>query len=415
MIATTTTESLWRNRDYVFFRSSRAISMIGSRVSSMATILLILGMHGGAVRAGAVGSCAVIAEVVFQLPGGYLADRVDPRRLMVGMDVLRLVAVASIPIAWASSRLSFPQLAAVVIIESSASVVFGSAAVVFIRAVTTSGRQYSRAVSQSAFVSATMSVVGPTLGGALYEVGRMVPFIVDSASYVAAVLLLIGISAKLQHAYRRTPNDDDANSGKRITVGMKWLWREKSILKIVFFCTVQNMVGAAAGLVTVIVMTRQGISSGTIGMVMACGGSAAFVGSLIAVRIEDLMKGWLYPISGLLWAGAIAVMVVSSSVWAYGSMIFMLSILGPSIRVNLFQLLRDQAPVAIYARVISAQQLMVTSASMIVPVLIGALVSVLGITFIWFGLASICLIASAFVFGGSFTLMKLRRNAPATT
>src|SRR5262245_45551222 len=145
MVETGQSDSLWRNRSYLSYRASRAVSALGSNVSGIAFPLLVLGMGGGAVRVGAVGSGFALARLALQIPGGYLADRYDLRRLMIGMDLVRLLAVGSIPLGAALGALTFPQLLVAAVLEGGASAVFSSTAMVFMRVAVTPG-QFARAM-----------------------------------------------------------------------------------------------------------------------------------------------------------------------------------------------------------------------------------------------------------------------------
>ncbi len=162
MTEDTSARGLWRNRDYVLYRTARTVSMLGSRMSSLAGPLLVLSVGGGPVWAGAAGTSWFVAQMLFQLPAGHLADRLPARPLMLAMDGVRFLVIGSIPLASALGVLTLPQLVAVVFVEGAASVVFNSAATVFIRTLTTRG-QYSRAMSQSQFAYGATSVLGPVL------------------------------------------------------------------------------------------------------------------------------------------------------------------------------------------------------------------------------------------------------------
>jgi hypothetical protein len=53
--------SLWRNRDYLFLVSGQAISSMGTEVSDLAYILLVLALTGSPAQVGFVGALVGIA------------------------------------------------------------------------------------------------------------------------------------------------------------------------------------------------------------------------------------------------------------------------------------------------------------------------------------------------------------------
>jgi hypothetical protein len=208
----------------------------------------------------------------------------------------------------------------------------------------------------------------------------------------------LAISAKLRHT-TESQSAGGKQVDRRVTAGLRWLWSNQGIMRMVLFCTVLNLVGAAMGLTALVVLTEHGTSAGVIGFVVGWSGSGVILGSLIATRAMALGR-WLYPLVGLLWAGSLASIAVSSSPWAVGLVLTFLAFLGPSIGVMMFQILRDQAPMQLYGRVVAAQQLMGTSLATAAPLLAGVLLAVFGTTQIWLVLAGTCLVATVLTLRG---------------
>jgi MFS family permease len=384
--------SLWRDRTYVCYRISRAVSMFGSRISGIAGPLLVLSMGGGPIRAGAVGSCALLARMVFQLPGGQLADRFDQRRLMVAMDAMRLVAVGSIPLAALLHVLTFSQLMVVALIEGAASAVFGATAMVFLRVLVSRGL-FSRAMSQSMAQQGATALLGPVVGGALFGVDPILPFVADAASYLVGGLLLLAISVRGHRSADGSPDTGD-QTDQRVTAGLRWLRGRPALLRITLSCSVINLISAATSMATVVVMDDHGTPASVIGVVMACGGTGMFFGALLATRIIAAFKGWLYLVTGLAWAASLATLAASSAPWAVGVVLTFLALLSPSSGVLFFQLLRDEVPKDLYGRVIAAQQLLGVGVAVAGPLLAGVLVAAFGGTYLWLVLAGGCLLAA---------------------
>ena len=71
----------------------QAVSLLGSQTSKIAYPLLVLAMTGSPAKAGIAGFAAMLGYLLFPLPAGGLADRLDRKRMMIGCDVIRLLAV----------------------------------------------------------------------------------------------------------------------------------------------------------------------------------------------------------------------------------------------------------------------------------------------------------------------------------
>lgn len=92
---------LSRNRDFRLLWLGSVVSVLGSRASAVAYPLLVLGLTGSAADAGLVGFTATVPYPLL-LPAGALVDRWNRRRLMIGCDIGRALALGSIVAATAS-------------------------------------------------------------------------------------------------------------------------------------------------------------------------------------------------------------------------------------------------------------------------------------------------------------------------
>ena len=382
--------SLWRDRNYLCYRICRLTSTFGSGMSSLAYPLLVLSIGGGVVLAGAVGTSSAVGGIVFQLHSGYFADRFNTRRLMLGMDALRVVTVGSIPLAAALHRLTVPHILMVSLIAGAASSIYASADTVFLRELVPSD-MYPLAISQGQATSGATSLLSPVLGGALYGVDRMLPFIADASSFAVGGVLLLAVSAR----GRRADADAGASTDRRITAGIRWLLRRHDFMRMLLFCAVINVVGIAAGVAAILIMNRHGTPPSVIGIVMACDGLAVIIGALIARWIAALGLVRVFLACGVIWVCCLAAMAAApSSPWAIGTAVVAMSAIVPSTGVIWYKMLNEIVPSDMYGRVTSAQRLFATSLMMLGPLLAGVLVAAVAPAVLWLMLAGICLLMS---------------------
>src|SRR5947209_10752876 len=187
--------SLWRNRDYMLLWSGQVISSIGTQVSQLAFPLLILALTGSPAQAGFAGALRALPYIIFSLPAGALIDRWDRKRVMIICDIGRALSMASIPVALAFGHLSILQLYLVSLIEGTLFVFFNLAEVACLPRVVEK-EQLPAASAQHEVTFGITSLIGPSLGGALYSVARMLPFLADAISYGASVGSLFFIRTK---------------------------------------------------------------------------------------------------------------------------------------------------------------------------------------------------------------------------
>jgi MFS family permease len=90
---------LRRNRDFMLLWVGQAVSLLGSRITSIAIPLLVYATTGSPAAVGIVAFFGTLPYILVQLPAGALVDRIDRKRLMVGCDVVRAIALSSVPVA----------------------------------------------------------------------------------------------------------------------------------------------------------------------------------------------------------------------------------------------------------------------------------------------------------------------------
>src|SRR5437763_11176504 len=178
---------LWLNRDYMLLWSGQMVSNVGTQVSTLAFPLLILALTGSPAQAGFAGALRALPYVIFSLPAGALIDRWDRKRIMILCDSGRALSMASIPLALAIGQLTVLQLFIVSAIEGTLFVFFNIAEAACLPRVVAK-EQLPAATAQNMATDGINALIGPPLGGALYALGSMLPFLADAISYFASVI-----------------------------------------------------------------------------------------------------------------------------------------------------------------------------------------------------------------------------------
>ena len=276
---------LRRNRDFVLLQLGQGLSTLGSTSTYVAYPLLVLALTHSPAKAGVVGFANVLPYALFALLAGVVADRVDRKRLMIAMDLLRAAAMASIVAALAAGALTFWQVAAVAFVEGSAFVFFNIAEVGALRSVVPA-RQLPEAAAAEQSRYAAVTLAGPSLGGALFGLGRSLPFLADAISYAASILTLTWMQAPFQE----TRQSDPAPLRTQIREGISWLWANAYLRTSALIFAGQNFVFSGIYLVFVVIAKRHGLSSAAIGVLIAGFGVASLAGAVVAPRISKLLS-----------------------------------------------------------------------------------------------------------------------------
>ena len=275
--------SPWRNRDFLLLWSGQAVSSIGTQVTQLAFPLLILALTGSPAQAGFIGGLRILPYVLLSLPAGALIDRWNRKRVMILCDVGRALCLASIPVAVAIGRLTVAQLYVVALAEGTLYVFFNLAEVASLPRVVPQ-EQLPAATAQNEATIGTAFLLGPAVGGALYSLGRLFPFLADAVSYVVSVVSLFFIRAEFQA--ERTL----ARRKLRVEVGegLAWLWRNPLIRYMAFLTGGWNFVGQE--LLIIVLAKQQGASPLTIGAIVGIGGIGGILGSLVGPPIQKRVR-----------------------------------------------------------------------------------------------------------------------------
>lgn len=274
--------SLWRNRDFVLLWSGQMLSILGTRMSSVAVPLVVLGMTGSAGKAGVAGFLSTLPYLLFYLPAGALLDRWDRRRVMLWCEAGRIVALGSIPVALWAHHLTYAHLLVAGFVGGSCYVFFSVAEKSVLPSLV-SAEQLTPALAQQEAKSRGAGLAGPPLGGVLYGVSQALPFFADALSYVISLTTLSLIRADLR-VKRTTPVTGTVRAD--IAAGIRWLWGQPFIRVTVLCVGLVNLMFQALTLVLIVLTTHLDASPGATGAVLGCFGVGGLVGAFTAPWLQ---------------------------------------------------------------------------------------------------------------------------------
>lgn len=293
---------LWRNLNYMLLWSGQLISTTGSQVSSLAFPLLVLAVTGSPAQAGIVGALRGLPFALLSLPAGALIDRWDRKRVMILCDSGRALSMASIPVALWLGHLGLLQLYVVALVEGTLMTFFSIAEMTCLPHVVPR-EQLPTATAQNQAIDSTSWTLGPFLGGLLYGISRLLPFLLDALTFACSVLGLLFVRARFQ---------DEREEGERhiwreIGEGLVWLWRD-SLLRflalLAFF-----LIAPSIGFTLILIELAQNLhaSALVIGLLLASGGVGSILGSLCTPLLQrrftfgqlTIGSAWVWAVSWL--------------------------------------------------------------------------------------------------------------------
>lgn len=299
--------SLRWNRNFLLLFSGQLVSAIGSQVSQLAFPLLILAVTGSPAQAGFLGAMRGLAYVLFGLPAGAYVDRWNRKTVMILSDTGRALALGSIPIALALGRLTLGQLYVVTFLEGMLFIFFGLAETSCLSRIVRK-EQLPAAVSLNEGTYSLSGLLGPSVGGTLYGIGRGFPFVADAVSYAVSAFSVVFIKMEFQE--ERT--QEQRHIATEIKEGLRWLWHQPTIR---FLCWVNGGVNLLYGGWTLLLISlaqRHGASAAAIGLIFATGGIGTLLGTAFAAPVQRRFTvgaimvwiSWLFVITWVPYAWA---------------------------------------------------------------------------------------------------------------
>lgn len=292
---------LSRNRNYNLLWVTQVVSELGSDISYIAFPLLILATSGSPMQMGIVSAAAAAAHLVGELPGGMLADRWNRKKIMVACEGIRALVLGSLAVALIMGWFSFWHVLVVAVLEGLLSSLFGPAEEATVPNIVPE-EQLSNAVARNTARTYLAALLGPALGGLLFSLHRMVPFLVDAVSYAMSFVGLLFLRLPV-----RDPEPEDAEPEER--GGVSWVLRHRVIRTTLLWVVASNLIFSALVIVILAVAAENRAGPSQIGIMMALFGAGGLLGALVAARLHAALSASVIVL-GFSWIAAIMTLLM---------------------------------------------------------------------------------------------------------
>jgi predicted MFS family arabinose efflux permease len=294
----TTDGSLLRHHDFRQLWAAETVSQVGTQVTVLALpVLAVTLLDATALQMGVLTALETAAFLIIGLPAGAWVDRWRRKRVLVVNDLVRAVALATLPLAWLLGALSLPQLYVVAAVTGTATVFFDVAYQSYLPAlvpreqiVDGNGKlETSRAVAQ---------VAGPGITGVLLRVVSAPALIaLDALSYLLSALLL----GRIRHLDTVPDRSTRRRLRTEIAEGMTFVVRHPLLRRIVACTGTANLFSAMSGTLVVLFALRTlGLGQGTVGLVFSAGAVGGLLGAVTGAPFARWVgEGRAIPLSAL--------------------------------------------------------------------------------------------------------------------
>ena len=279
--------NLLREWNFRKFWLGQTISLFGDQITLIALPLAaVLVLDANAAEMGYLGAAALLPHLFFSLPAGVWLERVTRRRhVMILADVGRAALLASVPITYAFSSLTFAQLYLVAFGTGTLAVLFDiSYSTLFVAVV-----HRERYVEANSLINGSRSfsyIGGPSLGGVLVQLlSAPVTLLVDAASFIGSAVLLTRLEAPEPPVERRT-----AKIREEIKEGLAFIFGNSILRPALVGTATLNLFNFAFWALFLLYATEVlGIRAGTLGLVLGAGAFGGLIGAVVAGRLSRLI------------------------------------------------------------------------------------------------------------------------------
>lgn len=381
-----------RLRNFRRLMAGSIVSMLGSRISTIACPLLALYLTRSPVAAGLVAFAATVPSVLVYIPAGALVDQWDPRRTMLFSESGRGAAIAIIVIALATNRASIPLLIIIAFAEETLEVFSTLAdkrcarALIPLDLATSAQAKLELATSSQAKLEARTHVVvlaGRPLGVFLFGLAPVLPFVADVLSFIASVGTAVSLKTVLVDA-----GSADQISGPRrrrlwgdIRDSLRWLMGDKYARAAMTLSASGTLIGQALIMVFLVDARTLHLSPVWIGVVLAASGIGGVLGSMSTSWLPKLPRMSLVLVQMLAWLCALTVLAIwgSRSFLCMAIVMASLSLTGARGNIEIDTYLVEQVDENMLARATSIRHLIAFSACAVGPTLGGILIQLYGV------------------------------------
>lgn len=269
--------------------TAEAISAFGSQITIVALPLIaVLLLQATPFEMGLLQGVTALPGVIFGVLAGFAVDRLPKRRVLILCNLLCAIALATIPLAYATQLISIYVLIGVTFVAASVGNIQGITLSSFIPSIVKKDH-LGKANGHYYAIMATATIVGPGVAGLLIaKFNAPDAIIFDMISFVMAAFLIFLLPSSRELTI-------EVKSERPIT--QKFLTSVKIILKdptlrlVVMFGGFVNFFGAVIlALEALFVVKYLGLSADWFALAIGFGGVGAILGGIISGHLVRLFS-----------------------------------------------------------------------------------------------------------------------------
>jgi len=190
-------------RDFGWLWSANVVSSFGTAFALGAfSLIAVRVLHASAVEVAALPAAGMAAGAILAVPAGPWVEGRRKRPVMIATDLVRFLAMMSLPVTYAFGVLGFWQLLVVSMITAASRITFTAASGAYLKSLV-SREHLLTANARFGSTTWTVTAAGPPLGGvAITLLGPVATVTADAVSYLLSALGVLVIGGHEEHPER---------------------------------------------------------------------------------------------------------------------------------------------------------------------------------------------------------------------
>ena len=291
-----------------------SVSMLGSHVTTIAYPLLVLRLTSSPFEAGWIAFAALAPSILVYVPAGALVDRWDPWRAMLASEVGRGVAIAAVAVTVGIGVPNVPLLTAAAVVEGILEVFSALAERRWVGSLVRRDEVPSALVRIEARNHVVL-VAGRPLGGLLFGIEPILPFLADVASFTYSVTALARIKQWWSSGARAevAPGPTSRTRlGNDIWNGLCRLREDRFACLVIILFSAGTFIFQALIMIFLADAHAQKLSALVIGIVLAASGIGGALGSVAASRLLRRVRYPWIRLQAFVWFLGFAVLALQA-------------------------------------------------------------------------------------------------------
>lgn len=370
---------LARNRNFRLLWSGQLVSQLGDWFNTVAVYALLYELTHSATAVAAMMVVQLLPIALVGPAAGVIVDRHDRRRIMIGADLVRGVAILGLLLADSPSTVWLAYAAMGVSVAATG--FFEPARQSTIPMIVAPG-DLVKANALSTATWSAMLAVGAALGGAVTALaGRDAAFLLNSCSFFLSAVLIAGIrmparenSSRKNFAGYVSRNSSGMNFPREMAEGLAYMRAHPAVGSVALLKGGWSIAGGALLLLTVFgerIFPIGGGAAAGIGILYAARGVGAAGGALLVNQIVGRDPQRLRRVIGPAYfaAGtAYATLAIAPNIWSAAATVVAAHVFGSLLWVASSVMLQLSVPDRYRGRVFAAELFAVTIMQSVISV-----------------------------------------------